>query len=405
MLTDCGILDLNERAVMSRKYIMYPHAGSGNHGCEAIVRTTVRLLGEENDFTLFSDGITEDQTYIQNRKFDLKLPHKTVKRFSLDYLSAFWKYHVGHEQAAYDLVSFSPILNECAKDTVLLSIGGDNYCYGDNNYIYMVNRAAKAKGCKTVLWGCSVEPKDISAAMEEDLKSYDFIVARESITFHSLKKINHRVALFPDPAFSLPIQNGIWPSQLEGKSYIGINMSPMIQSKESKPGIVLENYKFLIQKILENTDYQIAFIPHVVKPGNDDRVAMQKLYDEVGCSDRVVLVPDQNCMQLKEIISQCVCFVGARTHATIAAYSTNVPTLVVGYSVKARGIARDLFGEEKNYVLPVQELRDEADLYHSFLWIMEHRTEISQRLKAVMPQFVKKLQELRAVMDEEVWQL
>lgn len=55
-------------------------------------------------------------------------------------------------------------------------------------------------------------------------------------------------------------------------------------------------------------------------------------------------------------------FIGARTHATIAAYSSLVPTLVVGYSVKARGIARDLFGTEKNYVLPVQLLRKEEDL-------------------------------------------
>ena len=49
-------------------------------------------------------------------------------------------------------------------------------------------------------------------------------------------------------------------------------------------------------------------------------------------------------------------FIGARTHATIAAYSSCVPTLVVGYSIKARGIAKDLFGTDEGYVLPVQAL-------------------------------------------------
>jgi colanic acid/amylovoran biosynthesis protein len=64
-------------------------------------------------------------------------------------------------------------------------------------------------------------------------------------------------------------------------------------------------------------------------------------------------------------------FVGARTHATIAAYSSCVPTLVVGYSVKARGIARDIFGSEENMVIPVQSLEHEDDLVNAFKYIQE----------------------------------
>ena len=56
---------------------------------------------------------------------------------------------------------------------------------------------------------------------------------------------------------------------------------------------------------------------------------------------RVMLVQDCNCEELKGYISRCRFFIGARTHATIAAYSSQVPTLVVGYSVKAKGIAKD----------------------------------------------------------------
>jgi len=37
-------------------------------------------------------------------------------------------------------------------------------------------------------------------------------------------------------------------------------------------------------------------------------------------------------------------FAGARTHSTIAALSSGVPTLSFAYSIKARGINRDLFG-------------------------------------------------------------
>jgi polysaccharide pyruvyl transferase WcaK-like protein len=74
------------------------------------------------------------------------------------------------------------------------------------------------------------------------------------------------------------------------------------------------------------------------------------------------MVEDCNCRELKHIISRCRFFIGARTHVTIAAYSSCVPTLVLGYSVKSRGIARDLFGTEVGYVLPVQKLTDSYEL-------------------------------------------
>ncbi len=83
-------------------------------------------------------------------------------------------------------------------------------------------------------------------------------------------------------------------------------------------------------------------------------------------------------------------FRGARTHATIAAYSTCVPTLVVGYSVKARGIARDIFGSEDNMVIPVQSLEHEDDLVNAFKYIQENESNIRQHLQNFMPSYIEK---------------
>ena len=58
-------------------------------------------------------------------------------------------------------------------------------------------------------------------------------------------------------------------------------------------------------------------------------------------------------------------FIGARTHATIAAYSTLIPTMVLGYSVKSRGIAKDIFGEEK-LVLNLKDISDSSKLIEKF---------------------------------------
>ena len=95
-------------------------------------------------------------------------------------------------------------------------------------------------------------------------------------------------------------------------------------------------------------------------------------------------------MELKGYIARCRFFIGARTHATIAAYSTLVPTLVLGYSVKSRGIARDLFGSEEHYVIPVQGMTDANALADGFDWLLENESTIRCHLEAVMPDYIRK---------------
>lgn len=373
---------------MMKKYILFPHGGSGNHGCEAIVRTTTEML-KDRSVLLFSTGIGEDQKYFEDTLPRTLFPQADIKRTSLRYLKAVAKAKLFRQADAYDAAAFSPVISQCDKDTVLLSIGGDNYCYGDNEHIYLVNRHARKRGAKTVLWGCSVEPKDITPKMEADLRRYDLIVARESITYEAMKKINPNVVLYPDPAFTLPVGEGTFPDVAERKSYIGINISPMIQDKEKVPGVTSRNYQCLIENILQETDHNILLIPHVIWSHNDDRKPLTDLHNKYKETGRIYMVQDQNCTQLKDVISRCEVFVGARTHATIAAYSTCVPTLVVGYSVKARGIAKDLFGTDENYVLPVQELKEESDLWNSFQWVYQRRDDIRKHLQEMMPDYIE----------------
>jgi len=75
----------------------------------------------------------------------------------------------------------------------------------------------------------------------------------------------------------------------------------------------------------------------------------QRLYLEEG---------NFNCNELKYIISKATILVAARTHASIAAYSTEIPTLVIGYSVKSKGIAQDIFGNYDDYVISKDELKN-----------------------------------------------
>lgn len=381
------------------KLVLYPHGGSGNHGCEAIVRSTCKIT--QADITLFSASPEEDKKVGLDAICNVQLDHCPISRFSLQYLKAVFQAKVYGDQTAYDRIHFSPILKAAKTADYILSIGGDNYCYGVPRFIYLVNKEIRKKGGKTILWGCSVEPDSIKGEMLEDLQEYTHIIARESITYQAMiNKGLKQAILIPDPAFQLNRIDLPLPENFIEGNTVGINVSPMIISHESNQGMTLQNYIELINYIINQTDMQVALIPHVVWSHNDDRIPLNILYARFKDTKRICMIEDHTAEELKGFIARCRFMIAARTHASIAAYSTQVPTLVIGYSVKARGIARDLFGNEEHYVLPVQSLQKENELVEKFQWLQAREKEIRQHYQVFMPQYIGKLNELKTKLNE-----
>ena len=382
---------------------MYSHGGSGNHGCEAIVRGTASLLNFEK-MTLYSNNVDQDYQCGLGDITELCESRNRIKRFNIKRIIASALVRIVHKENYATRISIEHILKRYGENDIGLSIGGDNYCYPGFEEFGIINEMLRKKKITTVLWGCSIEPEMIDETMKQDLMGYKLIVARESITYSALKNIGANVVCYPDPAFQLqPIKCKL-PDELEKRKFIGINLSPHIMRCEVNEGIALENYQELINYILSETEYDVALIPHVVWEGNDDRSANMQIKDAYKNESRVVVIGDNDCRKLKYIISQCELFVGARTHATIAAYSSCVPTLVVGYSVKAKGIAKDLFGTEENYVLPVQGLDDPFQLVESFKWLYSNRIQIRHQLEDNMPDYIAggkmAKEEIRALMQK-----
>ena len=366
---------------------LYCHGGSGNHGCEAIVRGTIKIINKPIE--LYSNHSHQDVAYGLNSICAIKKDENSdIKRGSISWILS--KVETKLTRKIDYLVSQcrKKLICNATKHDIFLSIGGDNYCYAGTDILAAINNNIRKKGAKTVLWGCSVEPNVIKDEIVfKDLAGFDLITARETISYEALKKVNPNTYLFPDPAFQLDkIELPLPINFIEGNT-VGINVSPLIMSCEINEGITRENYIQLIDYIIRNTDMNIALIPHVVWENNDDRKPLQELYDLFKDTNRVCLIEDHNCMELKGYISRCRFFVGARTHSTIAAYSTCVPTLVVGYSVKAKGIAKDIFGTYDNYVLPVQSLKEKDDLINAFKWMYNQENSIRKHLVEFMPEY------------------
>lgn len=376
------------------KLVMYLHGGSGNHGCEAIINSTCHMI-EEIPKLLVTNSEQEDRRYSLEPLCDILQERKIAEHFFAHVWYYVWR-KVFRDPESFMRYRFREVMGKNLAP-LYLSTGGDMYCYElSKKEAVTANSAFNRAGAKTVLWGCSLEPELLKdPVIVEDMRRYALITPRESITTQALADagITENVKQFPDPAFALtPIETKL-PSGFARNNTIGINISPMIVRHEKAEGITLENYRNLIDYILENTDCHIALIPHVMWKYNDDRLTAIELYNGYQGNERVVLFDDMPTQKIKYVISKCRIFIGARTHATIAAYSSCVPTLVVGYSVKARGIARDLFGTEENYVLPVQNLAEPKELTNAFSWMIEHESEIREKLQKIMPDYCKKAAE------------
>lgn len=372
--------------------ILYVHGGSGNHGCEAIVRTLVGVLREcdiQKEMVL-SANLDEDVKSGLTESANIFPLTSQYSRFSWEFLYAYFMSRFCKRHVFLDMLSRKSQLRDLKGYDVAIAIGGDTYSYSyteDNTYMHDMFRK---KGMKTVLWACSIEPKLLDdVRVLRDVNNFDMVTARESITYQALKEHGVKnVWLFPDLAFALERHECEESRLVRPGKTIGLNISPLVQNYQQSDNIVLDNFRRLMEYILGETDNDIALIPHVVWEQNDDRKAMQVLFDEFKESGRVIQIADHNCMELKDIIARCRMVVCARTHASIAAYSTCVPTIVLGYSVKARGIARDIWGSEKDYVIPVQSLKTENDMVEAFRWMMNHEKEMRNHLKEVMPGYI-----------------
>lgn len=381
---------------MQEKIVMYMHGGSGNHGCEAIVNSTCHMLKDR--VLLVTNSEKEDRAYSLGTLCDLLEERKIREHKAAHILYYAWRKLTG-DRESFMRYRFRDVIGK-NRVPFYISIGGDNYCYPEIvDELIQSNKMFHRQGGRTVLWGCSIEPELLKRAdVVADMKRYDMIVARESLTFQALQEagITEKVRLYPDPAFALKKADTKLPEGFAVGNTVGINISPMIIRNEQIEGITLSNYEKLIRYIISQTDMNVALIPHVVWKNDDDRKALGELYDRCSSSfsekemARICMVGDRSCQELKACISECRMFIGARTHATIAAYSSCVPTLVVGYSVKARGIAKDIFGTWENYVLPVQKLQKPEELLQAFLWLSEQEEAQRAHLKQMMPEYCKR---------------
>lgn len=377
-----------------KQFIYYANGGSGNHGCEAIIRSLEMILTPEYKSLSLSVSSDQDHKYGINELVNTIALH-SVSRNNFTYLKSYIDLRLRQLKYSLDIFPYRYVLKRLAKQKnklLALSVGGDNYCYGGTDFYYNLDQTFHKAGIKTALVGCSIEPDIISNhTVKTDLESHSLIIARESLTYDALQENGLRnTILCPDPAFLL--KTGPIDSQIDcvNKNTVGINLSPQVDKCSSDGTIITHNTDALIRYIIETSSMNIALIPHVVWPQSNDLDTLKPLYEKYKHTGRIVMIEDCNAEILKGYISRCRFLIAVRTHASIAAYSSYIPTLVIGYSVKSKGIAKDIFGTDDNYVIAAQNFKTDFDLIDRFEWLMENENTIRTHLQSFMPDYCKK---------------
>ena len=65
------------------KVFLYNHGGAKNHGCEALVRTTIKVLGGAD--TLYSQRPHEDAAYGLDKLINVKLEGRVYKKYRFNH--------------------------------------------------------------------------------------------------------------------------------------------------------------------------------------------------------------------------------------------------------------------------------------------------------------------------------
>lgn len=385
----------------------------GNRGCEALIRSSVKTIRQHMPNARFlvptnnsrQDAAQWADAHKHNVSFvDAEPVHSAIRWWGR--ARRIWRRLEGMPPAYRVTAATQDAL---MRSDVLIMTGGDiiSLDYGLESLYYWARicEIAMDAGKPAVLWAGSVGPftknPSAEARMTLFLKRFSLITVRETASLAYLQKLGiNNVRLVADPAFALDFEPApaVAPSILaSNQPILGFNVSPLIrkfrETIEHKDALDHEVAAFLIETLRQQS-LNVLLIPHVDpldgSDDNSDSSYMAGILSSVRSAgfgaDRIDMLPRTfNTAQLKDVIRRCTYFMGARTHATVAALSQGIPTTSIAYSVKAKGINHDLFGHLR-YVLDTPAV-SHATLRAHLMALMNEADDIRSQLCKRIPEW------------------
>jgi polysaccharide pyruvyl transferase WcaK-like protein len=395
----------------SPHFLLVGNGPYSNRGCEAIVRGTMAILrhefGEAFRVTLATVEAPDIVAGQAAHETDPLITHvplrgKRIGRWSLPW----WSRQITRSFLPQPKPHNYEVLDPFCKDaTCALQIGGDNYTldYGLAlpRECMRLDEHLSMRGVPLVLWGASVGPFEAAPAfgpeMFAHLRAMRGILVRESDSYEYLKQhdVEANLHRMSDPAFVMepvePRADKLGCPLPTGA--IGLNLSPMMANYVTKGDMRawVTLGADIVQSIIRTARRDVLLIPHVTWAQSNDHEFLRRVANACPkkSAARVFCLGDKlSAAETKWVISRCAAFVGARTHSTIAAISSAVPTLSLAYSRKARGLNQDIFGSQEFCLQPTETTPTTVAERVSHL--LERSDAIVKRLAGQLPENKKR---------------
>lgn len=306
-----------------------------NKGCEAltysVLNTLVKEFGEDIQIVNFTDalGLGDVPKYFSSIKF---IDHK--KKFKDIKLST---------------------IREIKKCDVILDVTyGDNFSdiYSENLFktTTKTKRIVELLGIPLILMPQTIGPFKDERLLKKAvhvIKNSSKIYTRDALSADFVKRYLPQKPVFctTDLAFGLPYEKSLY-SFGTSKLRVGLNVSGLLWkggfTKNNQFGLTLDYHEY-VHKVLHyllKKEVEVHLIPHVIDNFNGasdgDLEVCKELIEQY---DECIMSPEfSNPILAKSYISNMDIFIGARMHATIAAFSSGVATIPFSYSRKFQGL-------------------------------------------------------------------
>ena len=373
-----------------------------NKGNEAITKSIVNGILNLNPhafFEIFTNDPTYDAFYIartENVSF-LAQPFKIWFPFT-----RWWHYLIISKLGLSASIRMG--MDAFRSTDVVLSAAGDNFSstYGALYQNVAFIQTALAFKKPVLLIGSSIGPFENEKEYTDFVKTVrnvPLITVRESVSLKYLQSMNlknTRIEPSADPAFCLEPNTEnierIWKTYNlpTDKKIVAVAPSQGITHyvNNSYSGH-LKTLQALVEFLIRERGFHVILIPHVhhMYAINDDRIICETIYRNLNFPEEVTVINlGHTAEEIRAIISRSEIMIAERMHAAIASLSQNVPTFVIGYSVKYEGILGDIFGFDnlEDYLIHIEKLNVKI-LKERVKNLLDRRKEVARYLSKVMP--------------------
>lgn len=347
-----------------------------NMGCVALTFSLINMLeriAKENkaDYRYYIFEVAPDEMHRKHAVEILHLRDNQIRCFNVTPLFRFRRF-IHHLSIGVESLN---AINQC--DYVIDLTAGDSFTDiygqytfdGETNVKLLVKKLGKKMILGPQTYGPFSTDKNIQKARKA-IESADLVISRDQKSADCIASFSDKIVyVTTDLAFTLPWE--IEDHAPSDKIKIGINVSGLLLSDKTEKTALFVRLKTsydtyirsVIDWLLTENQYNIYIIPHV---GNDGSDYIRNIYGDQLSYCEAFYDP----ISAKNQISQMDIFVGARMHATVAAFSSGVATIPTAYSRKFAGLYSNL---GYPYLIDCVENTTEENIKRTIQYIREYK--------------------------------